>query len=86
VVDEVGAVPGRHWKYQSLIFWQTAPETQVVGPLYPIPPPSQSLKLISADCMKEELTLSPHADLSVGDRNGHSHGGNRERELHFDDC
>ncbi len=26
-------------EYQTLWFWQTAPGTQSVGPLYPFPPP-----------------------------------------------
>jgi hypothetical protein len=42
VVDVPAAVPGRHWEYQSLEYLQTAPATQVVGPVKPIPPPSPS--------------------------------------------
>ena len=39
VVVTGAAVPGRHCEYQSFSFVQTAPETQVVWPFQPLPPP-----------------------------------------------
>lgn len=35
----VGTAPGRHCEYQSFCLEQEEPETQVVGPVQPIPPP-----------------------------------------------
>ena len=33
---------GRHWEYQSFTYLQHASATQVVPPVYPIPPPIDS--------------------------------------------
>jgi hypothetical protein len=39
VVDVLDAAPGTHCEYQSFNLVQVNPETQVVDPEYPFPPP-----------------------------------------------
>lgn len=73
-----------------MVYWQTYPETQVVEPLYPCPPPRKNLPLATRNytmvyAMRIRLTLSPGWNLSRdGDNEGQERGGDGDLN-HFAD-
>ena len=63
----VVALPGIHWEYQSLTLVQVYPDTQLVPPVHPLPPPGMRLIRPSEETKSIVLTLLPRSLLG---RNG----------------
>lgn len=55
----------KHWEYQSFCFLQLVPDTQVVAPVYPIPPHCPHLAAVPEDGggAAEAVGLTGHAFL-----------------------
>lgn len=94
VVVVVGAeAPGWHCEYHSFSLTQDEPESQVVPPVQPLPPPANGLhESVSAEYSpytwirrKEMLTLAPHGNRVGGHSEKGREGDDGGEALHFDD-